>query len=98
MKYLWRKNTHGEDIAYLLGRFTHAQEIKDDAFREEDVIVKFWPIVGEQLRDEVVNQKADVPIEGVPEPTTTPEERLARWQELDPHIDWWLDVPRWRER
>ncbi|MEA2523670.1 MAG: arginyl-tRNA synthetase [Thermomicrobiales bacterium] len=97
LKYLWRKNTHGEDIAYLLGRFTHAQEVKDDLLREEDVIVKFWPILGDQLRDEVVNQKPYVPVEGVPEPTTTPEERLARWQELNQHIDWWLDVPRWRE-
>jgi arginyl-tRNA synthetase len=96
LKYLWRKSTHGEDIAYLLGRFTHAQEIKDDQLREEDVIVKFWPIVGEQLHDEVVNQKPYVPVEGVPEPTTTPEERLARWQELAPHIDWWLEVPGWR--
>ncbi|MEA2531477.1 MAG: arginyl-tRNA synthetase, partial [Thermomicrobiales bacterium] len=97
LKYLWRKNTHGEDIAYLLGRFTHAQEIKDDLLREEDVIVKFWPILGDQLRDEVVNQKPYVPVEGVPEPTTTPEVRLARWQELNQHIDWWLEVPRWRE-
>jgi arginyl-tRNA synthetase len=97
LKYLWRKNTHGEDIAYLLGRFTHAQEIKEELLREDDVIVKFWPIVGDQLRDEVINQKPYVPVEGVPEPTTTPEERLARWQELDEHIDWWLEVPRWRE-
>jgi arginyl-tRNA synthetase len=97
LKYLWRKNTHGEDIAYLLGRFTHAQEVKDDLLREEDVIVKFWPILGDQLRDEVVNQKPYVPIEGAPEPTTTPEVRLARWQELNQHIDWWLEVPRWRE-
>jgi arginyl-tRNA synthetase len=97
LKYLWRKNTQGEDIAYLLGRFTHAQEINDELLREDDVLVKFWPIVGDQLRDEVVNQKPYVPVEGVPEPTTTPEERLARWQELDQHIDWWLEVPRWRE-
>ncbi len=97
LKFLWRKNTHGEDIAYLLGRFTHAQEIKDDQLREQDVIVKFWPIVGDQLREEVLNPKPLVPIEGMPEPTTTPEERFARWQELDPHIDWWMDVPRWQE-
>jgi arginyl-tRNA synthetase len=97
LKFLWRKNTHGEDIAYLLGRFTHSQEIKDDQLREQDVIVKFWPIIGDQLRDEVLNPKPIVPIEGMPEPTTTPEERWARWQELDPHIDWWMEVPRWQE-
>jgi arginyl-tRNA synthetase len=33
----------------------------------------------------------------MPEPTTTAEERLARWQELDPHIDWWLEAPRWEQ-
>jgi arginyl-tRNA synthetase len=97
LKYLWRLNTHGEDIAYLLGRFTHAQEIKDDQLREQDVIVKFWPIIGDQLRDEVLNPKPFTPVDGAPEPTTTPEERLARWEELDQHIDWWMEVPRWQE-
>src|SRR5215203_870796 len=65
--------------------------------REQDVIVKFWPIVGDQLREAVLNQRPFVAIDGMPEPTTTPEERLARWQELDPHIDWWMEVPRWQE-
>src|SRR5829696_3704875 len=97
LKYLWRLNTQGEDIAYLLGRFTHAQEIKDDQLREQDVIVKFWPIIGDQLRDQVENPKPLTPVEGAPEPTTTPEERLARWEELDRHIDWWMEVPRWQE-
>lgn len=96
LKYLWRKNTEGEDIAYLLGRFTHAQEIKDDQLREQDVIAKFWPIVGDQLREEASNERPVVPIEGMAEPTMTPEERLARWEELNPHIGWWLDVPRWQ--
>jgi arginyl-tRNA synthetase len=96
LKYLWRKNTEGEDIAYLLGRFTHAQEIKDDQLREQDVIVKFWPIIGDQLREEATNERPPIPIEGMPEPTMTPEERLARWEELNPHIEWWLDVPRWQ--
>jgi arginyl-tRNA synthetase len=97
LKYLWRQNTHGEDIAYLLGRFTHAQEIKDEQLREQDVIVKFWPIIGGQLRDQVLNPKPLVPVDGAPEPTMTPEERLARWEELDQHIDWWMEVPGWQE-
>ncbi|MGI8477663.1 MAG: arginine--tRNA ligase, partial [Thermomicrobiales bacterium] len=97
LKYLWRKNTDGEDIAYLLGRFTHAQAIKDEDLREQDVIVKLWPIIGDQLRDEVLNQKPDVPVDGIPEPTMTPEERLARWQEIEAHLDWWMDAPRWQE-
>lgn len=97
LKYLWRLNTHGEDIAYLLGRFTHAQEIKDDLLREQDVIVKFWPIIGDQLREQVDNPRPLIPIEGAPEPTTTPEERLARWQELNEHLDWWLPSFAWPE-
>jgi arginyl-tRNA synthetase len=96
LKHLWRKNTEGEDIAYLLGRFTHAQEIKEDQLREQDVIVKFWPIVGDQLREEASNERPPIPIEGMPEPTMTPEERLARFEELAQHIDWWLEVPRWQ--
>ena len=97
LKLLWRKQTNGEDIAYLLGRFTHAQEIKADELREQDVIVKFWPIVGDQLRDEVVNQKPYVPVDGMPEPTMTPEERLARWDELNAHIDWWTESAEWQD-
>jgi len=97
LKFLWRKNTHGEDIAYLLGRFTHQQEINPEHLREQDVIVKFWPIIGDQLRESVMNPKPFAPIDGMPEPTTTPEERYEQWQELDPHIDWWMEVPRWQE-
>ena len=98
LKYLWRKGVDGLDIAYLLGRFTHAQEIKEDMFTEEDVIPRFWPILGDQLRDELVNQKPYVPVEGIPEPTTTPEERLATWEALALRMDdWWLHVPAWRQ-
>jgi len=102
LKYLWRKNeqgevVEGEDIAYLLGRITHGQEIKEDQLRRDDVIVKFWPIVGDYLRDAALNPKPHVPAEGEPEPTMTPEERYARWQELNEHIEWWPEVPRWRE-
>lgn len=98
LKYLWRKNTEGEDIAYLLGRLTHAQEIKEDLLREEDVIPKFWSIVGEQLRDEAADPKPYVPVEGEPEPTTTPAERLERWEALAAKMDdWWPQVPAWRE-
>jgi arginyl-tRNA synthetase len=97
LKYLWRKNTDGEDIAYLLGRLTHHQEIKPELLREQDVITKFWPIIGDFLRDAVENPKPFVPVEGLPEPTTTPEERLARWEELNPHIDWWVPSATWQD-
>ena len=97
LKYLWRKNTDGEDIAYLLGRMTHQQEIKGDLLREQDVIVKFWPIIGDFLRDAVENPKPYVPVEGMPEPTTTPEERYETWQELNEHIDWWVPSLTWQD-
>ena len=61
------------------------------------MIVKFWPIVGDQLRDEVVESETVVPVDGVPEPTTTPGERLERWDQLGEHIDWWADVPAWQD-
>ena len=57
LKYLWRKNADGEDIAYLLGRIIHAQPIKDELLRQDDVIPQFWPIVGDQLRIEVEDPK-----------------------------------------
>lgn len=98
LKYLWRKNTEGEDIAYLLGRVTHAQAIKEELLREEDLIPKFWPIVGDHLRDEAADPKPYTPIEGEPEPTTTPDERLAQWETLNARMDaWWPRVPAWQE-
>lgn len=96
LKYLWRKNTEGEDIAYLLGRLTHQQEINAELLREQSVIEKFWPIIGDFLRDAVENPKPVVPVEGTPDPTTTPEERLARWEELNEHIDWWVPSESWQ--
>ena len=98
LKFLWRKGAEGEDIAYLLGRLSHAQPIKDDQLREDKVIPQFWPIVGDQLRAEIANPKPYVPAEGVPEPTMTPEERLARWEELAVHMDdWWGPSRTWRD-
>ena len=97
LKMLWRKNTEGEDIAYLLGRLTNQQEINADLFREQDVIVKFWPIIGDFLRGAVENPKPYAPVEGDPEPTTTPDERLAAWEELNAHIDWWVPSLGWQD-
>ncbi|CAA9563981.1 MAG: Arginyl-tRNA synthetase [uncultured Thermomicrobiales bacterium] len=102
LKYLWRGSSQseemGQDVAYLLGRVAGAQPIKDEMLRDPGVMLKFWPIVGDQLRDEVANPKPYVPQDGVPEPTTTPEERLATWQRLAEPMDaWWPEVPAWRE-
>ncbi|MGH2558432.1 MAG: arginine--tRNA ligase [Thermomicrobiales bacterium] len=87
----------GEDVAYLLGVVSQGQELKERQLRQDDIVVKFWPIVGEQLRREVVEQKPFVPVEGEPIPSMTPEERLARWEEINAHVDWWLDQPHWQE-
>lgn len=98
LKYLVRKNADGEDIAYLLGRVIHAQEIKEELLRREDVIPMFWPIIGDHLRAEVEDPKPLVLADGEEPPSTTPEERLARWTALNHHMeDWWYEVPRWRE-
>lgn len=98
LKYLWRKGADGEDIAYLLGRLSHAQPIKDDLLRQDEVIPAFWPIVGDQLRAEVDAPKPYVPVEGTPEPTMTPEERLERWQGLAEHMDdWWGPSRAWQD-
>src|SRR5215203_584801 len=98
LKYLWRKDADGEDIAYLLGRVIHAQPIKDELLRQDDVIPQFWPIVGDQLRAEAEAPRPYVAVEGVPEPTMTPERRLARWESLAEHMDeWWEASPGWRD-
>lgn len=108
LKYLWRKGNEtmgaeakvalGEDVAYLLGRITHAQPIKDDLLRDQMVIPMFWPIIGDQLRAELAEPKPYVQAEGEPEPTMTPEERLARWETLAEHMDdWWMASPGWRD-
>ena len=98
LKYLWRKGVEGPDIAYLLGRVIHAQPIKDDAFYQDDVIPLFWPIVGDQLRAEAAAPKPYAPVEGEPEPTMTPQERLARWEVLAARMDdWWAASPGWRD-
>ena len=97
LKFLWRKGADGEDIAYLLGRIIHAQPIKDELLRQDEVIPMFWPIVGDQLRAEVAAPKPYVPVEGEPEPTMTPEQRLARWEALAAQMDeWWTASPGWR--
>jgi arginyl-tRNA synthetase len=104
LKYLWRKNTNGEDIAYLLGRITHLQEIDASEFREDDVMVKFWPIIGQQLRDELEHPEAapepDRSSNGKPvvTPTMTPEGRLEEWARFAEHMDdWWTPSLTWEQ-
>jgi arginyl-tRNA synthetase len=103
LKYLWREggagdDVVGEDIAYLLGRVANAQPIKDELLYRQDVIPRFWPIVGEQLADAIDHPRILPPVEGAPEPTTTPEERVAVWRKLETHMqEWWVPSMTWRD-
>ena len=106
LKYVWRlrndpsfdESALALDIAYLLGRFTSAQEVKVDMLLDERILVEIWPVLGEVLNDAVTNPRTFAPIEGMPEPTTTPEERLRRWKRLAAHMkEWWEASPRWGE-
>jgi arginyl-tRNA synthetase len=97
LKLLWREGANSEDIAYLLGRFSFGGELKEADFREDETILKFWPIVGQQLRMELENEKPYVEVEGIDPPEMTPGERLDRWEALNRNLDWWPHVPQWRE-
>src|SRR5690606_16321276 len=101
LRALWRTNlADGEDIAYLLGRISGQQEIDVAELRDENVMVHFWPIVGEQLREELEVGVTAAPAEEgdteTPVPTMTPEERLAGWEQLAATFEaWWPHVPEW---
>jgi arginyl-tRNA synthetase len=97
LKLLWREDADTDDIAYLLGRVSFGLEIKDTEFRDEQTIAKFWPILGQQLRMELENEKPYVEVEGIAPPQMTPGERLDRWEELNKNLAWWPHVPQWRE-
>ncbi len=108
LRFLWRTNqVDGEDIAYLLGRISGQQDIDVAELRDENVLVRFWPFIGDQLREEVANA---VPVSDVEldesidldaadvAPSMTPDERLAEWERLDARMaDWWPHVPAWEQ-
>ena len=108
LKFLWREgHTDGEDIAYLLGRISHQQEIDPEEFRDQRVMVDFWPIIGQQLQDEVnldINDSAteadERPSGGKPEveQTMTPQQRVEEWQRLATHMQsWWTESLTWEQ-
>ncbi len=106
LRYLWREGADGEDIAYLLGRIAAQQPIEIAELRDPNVLVTFWPIIGNQLREEAANHQgltaeetaavaepAD-PAEIVP--TMTPDERVAEWARLaEPITEWWPLSSQW---
>jgi arginyl-tRNA synthetase len=100
LKLLWREGANTEDIAYLMGRFTNHQEIREEDFNDDKTIPTFWPILGNHVRAAVERDVQLVPIEDgatLPVPTTTPQERLEMWNDLDRHTSWWTPGPAWRE-
>lgn len=111
-KELYKAGAPGEDVAYLLGQIANQREIKTDAIYDNDTIARLWPIVGRQLNDELELIKVEGPQQAPPVPShsggppTIPPlvtledtaERLARWEMLGAHVDWWQDVPIWQEQ
>jgi arginyl-tRNA synthetase len=98
LKRLLKAGAEGEDIAYLLGRVIQGQELDPAMLRNPEAIVQFWPIIGEHLREVVEKPELiPVPVGDAPQPTTTPEERLERWEDLAPQIAWFPHEPQWRE-
>jgi arginyl-tRNA synthetase len=98
LKYLVRAGADGEDIAYLLGRVIQNNPLDPEQLRDPSVIIRFWPILGDHLRDVVERPELIAePVGDEPEPTTTPEERLETWQELASQIEWFVQEPQWRD-
>jgi arginyl-tRNA synthetase len=102
LKQLWEVHNEGEDIAYLLGCVINGNEIDPSRFIDDEVIVKFWPIVGEQLmaeRDGPVVDSDDADGDGaeVSKPSMTPDERVEEWVRLNTHLDWWPHVSQWEQ-
>jgi len=105
LKQLWEVHKEGEDIAYLLGCVTNGNDIDPNRFIDNTVMVKFWPIVGEQLVAE--RDAPPEPEEGgegaQPQPEVdegermTADERVAEWERLNEHIDWWPHTDRWEQ-
>lgn len=103
LKQLWETHQEGEDIAYLLGCVSNGNDIDPGRFIDQTVMVKFWPIVGDQLvaerdappapADESAAEPAK-PAEGAAEAMTA-EERVAEWERLNERIEWWPQVERW---
>lgn len=97
LKYLVRAGADGEDIAYLLGRVIQNLPLDPEQLRDPSVMVRFWPIIGEHLREVVERPELIAePAGDEPPPTSTPEERLATWQDLAPQIAWFVHEPAWR--
>lgn len=110
-KELYKAGAPGEDVAYLLGQIANQRDIRPDAFYDDLTIARFWPIVGQQLRDELELIRREGPQQAPPIPShsggppTIPPlvtledtlERYDRWERLGQTLDWWPHVPRWQQ-
>lgn len=112
MRHLYQDDgVCGEDVAYLLGQLANQRKIDPEQLFEQDSIAKFWPYIGEQLKEEIEYvkehgpQKAPPPVSRTanvkhPPPVVTIEnttERIERWERLGKHPDWWEHVPQWEQ-
>ncbi len=96
LKELWKDHKVGEDIAYLLGQIAHGRKIEPNAFYDDQTIVKFWPIVGRQLEQELVEARAAAEQDpSVRQRLERLEEWYERWRRLAATLDWWPHVPQW---
>ncbi|HWV22819.1 MAG TPA: arginine--tRNA ligase, partial [Thermomicrobiales bacterium] len=88
LKLLWRERVEGEDVAYLLGRFTSREDIDLAELIDANIMVPFWPLIGDQLRAEIEQ-----------EPGSGAELALETWERYAAHMaDWWPRVPEWLEQ
>lgn len=106
LKKLWADHNESEDIAYLLGCVSNQKAIDPAVFVDDTVMVKFWPIIGEQLtqeRDAPPPEPDDtagtVTPEGEDQPETmSPEERVEEWARLNATMaDWWPQSATWEQ-
>lgn len=111
-KDLFKAGAPGEDVAYFLGQVANQREIKTDAFYDDSTIARLWPVIGQQLQDELELIKREGPQQAPPVPSHSggppvipplvtledTEERYARWQRLGEHLSWWADVPDWQQQ
>ena len=93
MKELWRrKGATGEDVAYLLGQLSNGKgEFDPEKLYHQESLVALWPIIGNQLREEAQPTQDRGPL--VDE--SVARARLAEYEELDRHIDWWVPSVTW---
>lgn len=93
LKHLWNNDdpVDGEDIAYLLGKVTNAGEIVADELVDADVMVSFFTLLGDYLR------QAAIEAEQSEEENSAAADRYAEWTHLHNTINWWPQVPGWTE-